>query len=121
MSLRIPTSAPSPPTPAALMEWADRIRAIAAGRTDEMRHLVHCPDCNDTRWRHRLDDRTVTPCRRCHPIGYRRWRERHWASPNGDLCRCEECALAQHGELKVGRDIDPVTGDIRPGVLRNDP
>jgi hypothetical protein len=72
--------------------------------------LVTCPTCTDTRW---IDhDTAMAPCHHCNPVGYRRWREGHWRE-----CRCAECDLAQSGNLKVGRDIDPVTGELRPGVV----
>ncbi len=100
-----------------LRERIERARAAAerSHGKDPARGASICPDCGDHRWVTRGDS-TQRPCSRCNPVSYRRWVEGHYAQGHGD---CEECKMMRRGDISVGRDVDPVTGDLRPGVLRD--
>lgn len=94
-----------------LVARAQRIAERAATRQTPWADTVSCPDCLDTRWTE--TNLVATPCRYCNPVGYRRWADGHYTPGH----HCEACDMAARAELKVGRDIDPTTGLIRPGVL----
>lgn len=108
-----------------LMDRAAEVAATAksTGGGNPFDETVRCPECLDRAWILTSDEDatgtpTMKPCRLCAPVAKRRWQEGHWKGP--DPCPCEECALTRTGQLKVGRDVDPITGLVRPGVLRED-
>lgn len=54
------------------------------------------------------------PCS-CNPVPHRRWREGHYNGKCGD--GCVECQKVASGDIRVGRDIDPDTGQLYSAVL----
>ena len=98
-----------------------------------------CPNCRDTGWvmkdaHQRVDAETgelvtfkgtvreeckgdpmpdhhpdAKPCH-CNPVAHRRWREGHYNRGHGE--GCAECSAIREGKVKVGRDIDPETGNV---------